>query len=281
MACSFVIIVDLGVSGVGGDLVVSLLNKGLSDTLKLWKSNDGLLVLSDDENVGETSGEGVASGILDVDDLVGTWMVLNVHEGTNTTDIVSTLDEDGASVLALDDSVDFAGLEVQLDGVVLLDFWVGEADGSSVVGHNIRDSVLSEGLSLDLAELEAGFLTFDADGLETSLDIVEDAEVLVGLGDLNDVLETEWELGVSSDLAINLDQTFSLSADFDRFLAGESVFKSVLEKDGQWDALTELVGSSRWAVGVHTSQFVQAPGGWCEHSLQMLFGSSCHFTKGS
>ena len=143
------------------------------------------------------------------------------------------------------------------------------------MGHNIRDSVLSEGLSLDLAELEAGFLTFDADWLETSLDIVEDAEVLVGLGDLNDVLETEWELGVSSDLAINLDQTFSLSADFDRFLAGESVFKSVLEKDGQWDALTELVGSSRWAVGVHTSQFVQAPGGWCEHSLQMLFGSSC------
>ena len=41
-------------------------------------------------------------------------MVLNVHEGTNTTDIVSTDDEDVASVLALDNAVDFIGLEVEL-----------------------------------------------------------------------------------------------------------------------------------------------------------------------
>ena len=101
-------------SGVGSNLVVSLLNKGSPDTLQLWKSDKGLLVLSDNENVGESGGEDVSSGVLDLDDLVGTWMVLNVHEGTNTTDIVSTLDEDGASVLALDDAVDFTGLEVEL-----------------------------------------------------------------------------------------------------------------------------------------------------------------------
>lgn len=236
MACSFVIFFSLHVSGVGSDLLVSFLNKGLSDTLELWKSNNRLLVLSDDENVGESGGEGVSSGILDLDDLVGTWMVLNVHEGTNTTDIVSTLDEDGAAVLALDDSVDFTGLKVQLDGIVLLDFWVGETDGSSVVGNNVGDLVLSHGLSLDLAELEVGFLAFDADWLETSLGVVEHAEVLVGLWDLNDILETEWELWVSADLSVDLDQTFSLSADLDRFLAGESVFKSVLEKNGKWDA---------------------------------------------
>ena len=134
--------------------------------------------------------------------------------------------------------------DAYLDSVVLLDFWVGETDGSSVVGDNVGDLVLSEGLSLDLAELEVGFLTFDADWLETSLDVVKDSEVLVGLGDLNDVLETEWELGVSSDLTVDLDQTFSLSADFDRFLAGESVFQSVLEENGQWDALTQLVWAS-------------------------------------
>lgn len=244
LAKSLVIFFNLVGSGVRSDLAVSLFNKGLSDTLLLWKSNDRLLVLSNDENVGESGGEGVTSGILDVDDLVGTWMVLNVHEGTNSTNIVSSLDEDGAAVLALDNSVDFTGLKVQLDGVVLLDFWVGETDGSSVVGDNVGDLVLSEGLSLDLAELEVGFLAFDADWLETSLDVVEDSEVLVGLGDLNDVLETEWELGVSSDLTVDLDQTFSLSADFDCFLAGESVFQSVLEENGQWDALTQLVWAS-------------------------------------
>jgi len=266
---------DLLVSGVGSNLGVSLLNKGSSDTLELWKSDKGLLVLSDDEEVGESGGEDVAGGVLDLDDLVGTWMVLNVHEGTNTTDIVSTSDEDGASVLALDDAIDFTGLEVELDGVVLLDLWVGETDGSSVVGNNIGDLVLSEGLSLDLAKLELSLLAFDADWLESSLNVIEDSEVLVGLWDLNNISETEWELGVSSDLTVNLDKSFSLSADFDSFLAGESVFQSVLEEDGKWDALTQLVGSSGWAVGVHASKFVQAPGGWCEHSLKMLLWSSC------
>ena len=105
---------DLLVSGVGSNLGVSLLNKGSSDTLELWKSDKGLLVLSNDEDVRESGGEDVAGGVLDLDDLVGTWMVLNVHEGTNTTDIVSTSDEDGASVLALDDAIDFTGLEVEL-----------------------------------------------------------------------------------------------------------------------------------------------------------------------
>ena len=39
------------------------------------------------------------SGVLDVDDLVGTGVVLNVHENTNTTNIVSSLDEDLGSIL--------------------------------------------------------------------------------------------------------------------------------------------------------------------------------------
>ena len=44
--------------------------------------------------------------------------------------------------------------ETYLDSVVLLDVWVGVADGSAVVGHNIRNFVFAEHLSLDLAKLE-------------------------------------------------------------------------------------------------------------------------------
>ena len=71
--------------------------------------------MSDDENVGKAGGEGVSLRVLDVDNLVGTWVVLNVHECSNTTNIVSALDEDGASVLEFDDLVNFTGLEVQLN----------------------------------------------------------------------------------------------------------------------------------------------------------------------
>ena len=162
-----------------------------------------------------------------------------------------------------------------LNSVVLLDFWVGETECSSVVGHNIRNFVLSKALSLDLAEFETGILTFNADRLETSLDVIEDAEVFVGPVNSDNILETKWELWVSSDLVVNLDQTFSLSADLDRLLAVECVLKSVLEKNGEWDAFTQFVWASRWAVGVHAFQLVQTPVGWSELSLKMLPGSSC------
>ena len=94
--------------------MVSFFDKSHSNTLKLGEGDQRLLTLSDNENVGHTSGEVVASGILDVDDLVGTWMVLNVHELSNTTDIVSSLDEHGGSVLEFDNLLNITGLEVQL-----------------------------------------------------------------------------------------------------------------------------------------------------------------------
>lgn len=53
-------------------------------------------------------------GILDVGNFVGTGVVLDVLEDTDTTDIVSALDEDRGSVLEFDESVDLVGLEVVL-----------------------------------------------------------------------------------------------------------------------------------------------------------------------
>ncbi len=70
-----------------------------------------------------------------------------------------------------------------LDSVVLLDVGVGEADGSAVVGNNVWDLVLAKNLSLDSAELELSLLLINLVGLETTLDVVQDAEVLTSLGD--------------------------------------------------------------------------------------------------
>jgi len=36
----------------------------------LGERNEGLLAVSDNENIGETGGEGVTTGVLDVSDLV-------------------------------------------------------------------------------------------------------------------------------------------------------------------------------------------------------------------
>lgn len=226
------------------NFVSSLLDEGASLSSKLWKSDKRLLSLSNDENVRKTGGEGVSCVILDMDDLVGTWVVLNVHEGTNTTDIVSSSDEDLGAILEFDNSVNLARAEVKLHSVVLLDVWVWVADGSSVVGHNVWDFVLSELLLLNLKELEVCFSGVDFNWLEASLDVIKDTEVLVGLWDLEHVHQAEWETWVSSCSVVNFDIGTSVSADLDRLLAGESVSKSGAEQDCQWDALSELVWSS-------------------------------------
>merc|ERR1712141_438278 len=105
-------------------------------------------------------------------------MVLNVHENASTTDIVTANDHNSGTILELHNAVDLVRLKVELDSVVLLDVWVGIADGSAVVGHNIRNFVFAKHLSLDSAKFESSFLSIDSDRLETTLHVVEDAEVL-------------------------------------------------------------------------------------------------------
>ena len=56
----------------------------------------------------------MATGVLDVGDLVGTGVVLDVLEDTNTTDVVTTDDEDGGAVVKLDNTVDLTSLKVEL-----------------------------------------------------------------------------------------------------------------------------------------------------------------------
>ena len=58
-----------------------------------------------------------------------------------------------------------------------------ESDGSGVVGDNVRDLVLSDELLGDLAKFEAGLVSVDSVWHESSLDVLEDSEVLVGLLD--------------------------------------------------------------------------------------------------
>jgi hypothetical protein len=199
-----------------------------------------------------------------------------VLEDADSANVVTTGDEDGSTVVELDNTVNLSVFKVELDGVVLLDVGVGETDGSSVVGDDVWDLVLTHALSLDLAKLEGGFLGLDSVGHEASLDVVEHAEVLTGLVDGNNILEANGVLGVTSDLVVDSDVVGTLvTDDLDDLLAGESVLKSVLEENGHRDALTELVGTLGGAGSVDTSELVKTPVGGSVHALQVLLGTSC------
>ena len=73
-----------------------------------------MLAGSNDENVAESCGEGVSTGVSDVSDVEGTWMLLNVGEDSDSANIVTSGDVDVCSLFELEDSVDISTLKVKL-----------------------------------------------------------------------------------------------------------------------------------------------------------------------
>lgn len=110
-----------------GAAAVALLGDGELDTLALGQGDPGLLG-ADDEDVGLTGGEGVVDGVLDVDDVETSVVALTVGDDTDTTHVATTGDHGDGAGVELDEVLDLASLEVNLDGVVDLDEGVRVAD---------------------------------------------------------------------------------------------------------------------------------------------------------
>lgn len=68
------------------------------------------------------------------------------------------------------------------------------------------DAALAKLHSLDLPELVFSLLGLDAVDGEAALGVVDQAEVLAGLLDADDIHEASGVGGIGADLAINLDQ---------------------------------------------------------------------------
>ena len=252
------------VSGVSG------FDEGKSDTFTLWKRDGWSLSVTNDEQVGESGGEDGTSGVSNMSNIVGSDMLFDGVDDTDSSDVVSSGEHNSGSVDELDNTVDLLGGKVELDGVRDLDVWVWELDGSSVVGDDVWDLVLSDGLLDNLAELVTGLGGFNSVGIEFTLGVEEDSEMFVGLLNGDNVHGSEWESEVSSDLSVNLDETFLVVCDLSGFISRDGVLESLLEEDAHWDALSQLVWTSRWSGGVDTLQFAEIPCLWCINSFNDL-----------
>ena len=92
-------------------------------------------------------GEGTFKGVLDVDDIETTNVLLTVHNNTSTTHVTTTSDHDDNTSVEADEVGDLASGEVNLDGVVDLDGGVGVADeigGRRVVIAKLADNVVGD-----------------------------------------------------------------------------------------------------------------------------------------
>jgi len=301
---------------------VTLLSNGELDTLALWKGDPWLLT-TDDENVALTGSELVVDGILDVNNVETTIVSLTVGDDTNTTHVTTTSGHGDDTSVELNEVGDLAGGEVDFDSVVDLDGWVWVTDAvkikcqhlstnckiysapklgptadrcdlrSSIMRNQVWNTTLAELNSLDLAQLVLGLLASDAVDGKATLGVVDEAEVLAGLLDGDDIHETSWVGSVSADLAVDLDEALhdnglglatvkGVLQPVEILLVGMSRDPIVRERapvadeDDQRHAVSELVRTWRglWCVG--TGEFVQKPVAWCRQAVLVLSWSTSH-----
>merc|ERR1719376_112172 len=177
--------------------------------------------------------------------------------GSNTSTVSTSSDHAEVASVEPDGVLDLARGNVHLDTVVNPDSRVGEADGPSI--RRVKEgNILRSSLDLtDAAQLVLGLSCGDAVHDEPALDVVDDAEVLASLLNLDNVHEASGELGVGPELAIDLDQ--ALLTDSLHLLHGEGILQTVPQEQSYGQRLSLFVGSRAWFDGEHTPKFVQHP----------------------
>lgn len=101
--------------------IVFLLDDTDFETFSSWDCDGWVLAVTNDEDVAVTGGERCSVSVLDVTNIVGTWMLLDGLENTDSANIVSTGQIDGSTVDALDNGLDLTVCEVDLyDKIIAL-----------------------------------------------------------------------------------------------------------------------------------------------------------------
>jgi len=247
------------VLSVGFDSGGSFFKRGQGNTLFLGEGNPRVLSLSDHENVADSGGESVTSGVSDVDDIETTDVSISVDDDTDSTDVVTGSDHAKVASFELDEIDDLTSGDVELSSVVDGEFGVGESEGSTVVGDNVGDLVGADSLLGDLDELVFSFFLADVSEDESALNVVEDSVQFTSLLDGDDVHETSGESGVLSDLAIDSDVSFLVVDDHGDFSTSQSVLETVLQDDSERKGFSVFVGALGGLSGKDTTEFVKHP----------------------
>lgn len=253
---------------LGSKTSISLLSNGKSETLALGEGDPGLSALTNDENVRKTGKEGVVELVLDVDNVETTLVALKVSDNTNTTQVTATGDHNNITGTKLDVGNDLTSGKFDLDGVVSLDNGVRVTNSATIVCNKERNTLLTKLDLLDLGKLVRSLLLRDLVDGKTTLNVVDETEVLTSLLKGDNVHETSGVGGVSSDLTINLNE--SLHDNGLDFTTVKSIFQTVSKEDNERKRLSKLVGTGGRSGSIGTGELVKHPVGWSCETLQVL-----------
>ena len=162
-----------------------------------------------------------------MDDIIASQMSLNVKNLTDSADVVSSSDVSKVSGFIFVPFDNLVLFQIELDCISFGDIRVGESDGPAVVGDDIWNFVGSNSSSLDLEKFSFGLYFFKFDQGESSLDIIEESVALSGLGDGNNIHNTDWEFDVSSGSIVHFDSSLFVLDDDVGFTAVKCNLKMV------------------------------------------------------
>lgn len=237
--------------------LITVFGDGQFHTTSTGKGDRRFAMGADDLNVPNTGGESSVEDVPDMDNVVTSDVFLSAEDGSHSALVTTTSAHDKTSDLEGESVDDLVLLQVKLDRVVDLDDWIRVTDGAAIVSDDEWDTLISELNTLDFAKLVGGFFGTDSVDGKTPLDVEHDSEVLPGLFDGDDIHEAGGELGVSSDLVVNLDE--SLGNDQGDFTPCQGVFETVSEEHAQRKTLAQLVRTWVGSRSVSATKLVEHP----------------------
>lgn len=124
-----------------------------------------------------------------MDDVEWTQVSFSVLYESDSSNIVTSGQVTDISWFQLDEIDDLSGFQIDFEGVIDMDVWVWESDGSAVAGDDVWDVVGSHFLLGAFHQLEFGLLCLDALEDESAWHVVEYSEVLLGLVNLDHIFQ--------------------------------------------------------------------------------------------
>jgi len=216
----------------------------------------------------------MASRVLEMDSLKTSLMLFTVLDNSNTAPVSTTSHHDYIANIKLDELGDFVSLKVQFDGVVCPNEWIRVANGPSIKGVKVRDTLLPKLNRANLAELPLGFVIPDRVEAETTLGIIQQTEVLICLWNRHNIHETSRVSLVSPNFAIN--KNMPLHQNSNDFTVCQSILQPVTDDKDQGQTLPRLVWSRRRLRRESTAKLVKHPMLGSIEPLQVLLQTSCH-----
>jgi len=248
--------------------LIALLQDGEFNSLGSGKFDPLLLAFTNDKDVFETCGEVVSLGILDVNDIEGSRVLVDSRDGSDTALVSTTGDEGKLSNVEFQVANRLASFEVKFEGIIDFPDGVRVADGAGIVGDDVRDDTSLSGVegvaahggfvglvdALNADKFEVGLFFVNLGEDESSLVVVQHAVSFVGFVNGDNVHEAARIVNITADLAIDADE--AAGADDDDLTAGEGILQTIAENQRERHAFSELVRTLRRTRGPDASKFV-------------------------